>query len=68
MKTVQTVEIIFANTKGNFQEILKKVSVKLASLNVEDHFFLFKAFLQVYINCVTMLFNSSTINISGKCR
>ena len=37
MKTVQTVEIIFANTKGNFQEILKKVSVNLVFLNIADH-------------------------------
>ena len=37
MKTVQTVEIIFANTKGHFQEILKKVSVNLVFLNIEDH-------------------------------
>ena len=37
MKTVQTVEIIFANTKGNFQEILQKVSVNLVFLNIEDH-------------------------------
>ena len=38
MKTVQTVEIfIFVNTKGNFQEILNKVSVNLVFLNIEDH-------------------------------
>ena len=37
MKTVQTVEVIFANTKGNFQGILKNVSVNLVLLNIEDH-------------------------------
>ena len=75
MKTVQTVEIIFANTKGNFQEILNKVSVNLVFLNIEDHLdslgkslsFFLDIFIDFKLQLLLQFYPESTAEHYRKC-